>query len=151
MGVDIKGVSPSSERGEHFQNNWWNWRPLWEFVCDVAGLSDEMRHAGHFNDGLGLGETDCRRVAEKIRALDSTGVLIVAEKENKNLREALPDEVCKHCHGTGVRNDAFVKGECNGCSGSGKVRPNLAHYPLTRANVLEFTDFLETCGGFEIW
>ena len=49
-----------------------------------------------------------------------------------------------------IRNDEYVKGQCNGCQGKGSVRPFSTNYPFDLENLKEFADFCEQSGGFEI-
>lgn len=69
---------------------------------------------------------------------------------------ALPDEVCPYCKGSGVRHDVYVapaglRGECSGCKGTGTRRPCECGYMFDVDTVREFASFLETCGGFRIY
>ena len=52
---------------------------------------------------------------------------------------------------SGVRDDENVKGECNGCSGTGEKENFAKHYPFDEENVKEFRDFVRDSGGFEIF
>lgn len=56
MGVDITGRKAQNKHGEYFRNNWWHWRPLWEFCRQVAPeiVTPELYDACHSNDGEGL-------------------------------------------------------------------------------------------------
>jgi hypothetical protein len=85
----------------------------------------------------------------------------------------LPLKECETCSGTGVRNDAVGQkfgmvervigpqtqsptshprygqvGWCNGCDGEGYRRP--PRYPVVMADVVEFSEFLQVCGGFTV-
>ena len=150
MGMDVYGVAPTSEVGEYFRNNVWSWRPLWDFVGESCDLTLEMKRSGHFNDGLQIDELTARRIAKTLFSLLHDGTVATYQREREKLLEALPDEVCPHCNGTGVRDDEYVQGKCNGCDGTGKVRPFETHYPFSAENVTDFARFCCVSGGFEI-
>jgi DnaJ-class molecular chaperone len=69
------------------------------------------------------------------------------------LIEALPDEVCGYCDGSGVRGPDHRLGEgpCLSCEGTGKVRPWITNYPMDIENMKRFAEFCRYSGGFEIW
>ena len=150
MGMDVYGVAPKSEVGEYFRNNVWSWRPLWDCVGESCDLTLEMKRSGHFNDGLQIDELTARRIAKTLFSLLQDGTVATYQSERDALLEALPDEVCRHCNGTGVRDDSYVQGECNGCNGTGKVRPFETWYSFSAENVADFARFCCVSGGFEI-
>ena len=156
MGMDVYGRKPTSEKGSYFRNNVWWWRPLWDYVCEVAPelIDDDLRERGHFNDGAGLGGVKSRKLAEVLQnEIDSGSTAIYASNWQKEL-DALPDEPCDICGATGKRLPAPQVGpgneECNGCKGKGTKRPLATWYPFSVENVQEFVDFLRDSGGFRI-
>lgn len=151
MGMNLTAKAPSAKEGKGFDMNCWGWRPLWEFVCDVAETPPAIRRAGHFNDGYGFGSEECARVAGKLRELDSAGKIDSFEDKERIRLAMLPSIACNLCGGTGLRNDVHLRGRCNKCLGSKKVRPDECSYVFNAQAVREFTAFLEHCGGFEIW
>jgi hypothetical protein len=64
--------------------------------------------------------------------------------------EGLAEEDCNLCDSTGIRNDEYVQGECNGCHGTGKKPHWDTHYPFDEENVKEFKNFVKESGGFRI-
>lgn len=153
MGMDLHGLNPSTERGGYFRNNCWWWRPLWSYVCEVACkeiLTAKQKTGGHYNDGIQITELQCREIAKRLNHLVESGAVKKFETARRKEIEALPDIKCDLCKGTGRRNDAFVKGSCNGCEGKGKRRPDACHYPFQEDNVIDFAKFCEESGGFEI-
>ena len=150
MGMDVYGVAPKSEVGEYFRNNVWSWRPLWDFVGESCDLTLEMKRSGHFNDGLQIDELTARRIAKTLFSLLQDGTVATYQRKRDALLEALPDEVCRHCNGTGVRDESSVQGKCNGCNGTGKVRPFETLYSFSEENVQKFAEFADHSGGFEI-
>lgn len=155
MGMNLTAKAPSAKEGERFDRNVWGWRPLWEFVCDVAETPPAIRRAGHFNDGYGFGSEECSRVAAKLRALDSEGKIDSFEDAERLRLATLSSIPCNLCDGTGKRAAPPFRGAgamlCNKCNGLKKVRPDECSYVFNAQAVREFTAFLEHCGGFEIW
>lgn len=151
MGMDVYGKNPKTEVGEYFRNNVWWWRALWNYVCGVGGLSDELRELGHSNSGGGLGAGKSKALGQELLALVENGEVHHYEEEYKKRMDSLPEESCDLCHGSGFRDDAFVKGKCNKCQGKGRVRPFDTHYPFSAENVKAFAEFMVASGGFEIW
>lgn len=150
MGMDVYGVAPTSEAGEYFRNSVWSWRPLWDFVSESCDLDEDVELSGHFNDGMEIDEFTARRIAKTLFSLLNDGTVATYERAHDVLLKALPDEECKHCNGTGVRDDEYVQGKCNGCNGTGKVRPFETWYSFSEENVQKFAEFADHSGGFEI-
>jgi hypothetical protein len=159
MGMDVYGKNPKNKRGEYFRNSVWGWRPLWNYCCEVAPSVTEQVEHGHSNDGDGLEADDSVFLASILREEIASGRCAKYQKEYEERLENMPDQKCDLCQGTGARSDGYAKanvphvcepGGCNGCSGTGKVRPFDTHYPFDVDNVAEFAEFLENCGGFEI-
>lgn len=152
MGFDLFGVMPDTETGQHFRNSCWCWRPLWEYVCQVCPdiLDDVERDSGNWNNGDVIPGPKSDLIAERLEFLLKSGdVKRYEEKYMKELNDE-PDVVCEFCHGTGKRNDEFVRGTCNACDGKGSHRPESNHYPFSEENVREFAEFCKNSGGFEI-
>ena len=150
MGMDVYGVAPTSEAGEYFRNSVWSWRPLWDFVSESCDLDEDVELSGHFNDGMQIDEFTARRIAKTLFSLLNDGTVATYERAHDVLLKALPDEECKHCNGTGVRDDEYVQGKCNGCNGTGKVRPFETWYSFSEENVQKFAEIADHSGGFEI-
>ena len=150
MGMDVYGVAPTSEAGEYFRNSVWSWRPLWDFVSGSCDLDEDVELSGHFNDGMQIDEFTARRIAKTLFSLLNDGTVATYQRAHDVLLKALPDEECKHCNGTGVRDDEYVQGKCNGCNGTGKVRPFETWYSFSEENVQKFAEFADHSGGFEI-
>jgi len=155
MGMDVYGKRPRSEAGKYFRANVWGWCPLWDYCCLVAPeLTDKVKY-GHSNDGDGLRAVDSRKLAKILQDELASGRTALAEMSYKESLDALPDEECDVCGGTGKRaeppNVGPGKIKCNGCNGCGKRRPFAVHYDFETNFVKEFAEFLQDCGGFEIW
>ena len=156
MGMDVYGKKPTAKVGEYFRNNVWSWRPLWEYCCTI---DKELQHKvpnGHYNDGGGLNPKESRQLGYKLQEELETGRALKYVEEYEKNREAIPKEDCKYCDENGERTWQQQNGEpytkiCNACSGTKKVDSWEAHYPMNLDNIKEFTQFLQHCGGFEIW
>lgn len=159
MGMDVYGKNPDSEAGKYFRNNVWWWRPLAQYLCHVApGLMEKVRYL-HSNDGDGLGAKDSLKLALLLRQELESGRTAEYATAREAAMEALPDEPCELCKGTGIRKPVPDTGagdpqnggvKCNSCDGKGTKRPFDTWYTFDVDNVREFCDFLEHCGGFEI-
>jgi DnaJ-class molecular chaperone len=150
MGMDVYGTKPKNEKGEYFRNNVWWWRPLWNFCLDnypeLAGKVED----GHSNSGFGLNATDSKKLATLIKKDLESGKVHEYRIKREAYINSLPLENCEHCSGTGIRNDEYVKGTCNACSGLGKRKAWATEYPFDVDNVIQFQEFLDNCGGFSI-
>lgn len=171
MGMDVVGKRPTSDEGEYFRNNVWWWHPLWEY-CEtlMPELCEEI--SGHTNDGQGLTEDGAGALAASLRWAVDSGHTAEYERARNEMLSKLPRESCRYCEGTGIRTDEVGKsagmpdavlaeevaivlgrthGTCNACQGEGVVDSPATWYHFSTENVEEFIDFLEACGGFEIW
>jgi len=180
MGFGIYGLKPTAEVGRYFRNNGWWWHPLWSYICDNTGnlLSERQKHLGHFNDGVRISSRQAKKIAECLSSLVADGSVAEYAKAREAYLNALPDENCWLCGGSGWRDDERVpefyqqatdeqkkkkfmvfqsaKQEphilmrCNACHGTGKVRPKETNYPFDEKNVKEFIEFAKHSGGFRI-
>jgi hypothetical protein len=157
MGMDVYGKQPSADAGEYFRNTVWWWHPLWDYVLQLAPWVAAKAPLGHYNDGDGLDATDSARLAAILSEELDAGRTDDYATKYMNALNAIPDEACWLCRGTGVRSDKIgreagmvERGWCNGCGGKGHDRPHDACYPFSAENVAEFRDFVAASGGFEI-
>ena len=172
MGMDLIGNKPKSEKGDFFRNNVWYWRPLVDFICEkYPDIYEQCTYWGS-NDGDGLNEEASKELATRIKQDIVLGLVAEYSKNHNEWRASLPREACNLCECTGIRNDdvgvengmptkqlsAEMKtllgrnyGWCNGCDGMGTREAFIAGYPFCEDNVKEFAEFLENCGGFQIW
>ncbi len=151
MGMDVYRKKPTAEVGGYFRNTVWYWRPLWDYVAEVAPDLAAKVEYGHSNDGDGLGARDSAALARILTAEIDSGRTAGYEAQRTATLDALPDEECWLCGGTGTRTDMVVQNGCTVCTGTGKVRPWVVSYPFMADNVAEFRDFVAASGGFEIW
>lgn len=153
MGFDLYGVKPKNEKGKYFRNNVWYFRPLWAFIvakCDDI-LKVKQAEAGQFNDGVLITANQVRKIAQRLNELVMLGDVKKYEEDRNASLKVLPYEICEFCHGSGKRNDEYVKGKCNACVGKGKVHSRSCDYDFTEENVIEFIEFAENSGGFRIY
>jgi hypothetical protein len=146
--------------GSVFRNSVWLWRPLWMFVSTECSdiVSEIDIEAGDGISGHCINKTKAKKIATRIRQLDIKGEIEKYAMGNTEFLEALPDEKCELCDGTGIRNDNLGKEirkkdpsfTCNACSGKGMNEHFAKRYPFDIENVLEFGKFCDLSGGFEI-
>jgi len=142
----------SENQGAYFRNNVWYWHPLWQFVCDACDdfLSEEEQSRGSVNDGYEYDAETALQIADRLKEALEVGFVQKFAEERQARLDSLPLETCTQCDGTGVRDDEYVQGKCNGCDGTGKVKNWNTHYPFDVDNVKEFEQFCRLSGGFEI-
>ena len=139
---DARRQYNAENKGLHFRNNVWFWRPLWDYVCVVCDevLSTADKDGGCHNSG----HTISKEKADKMYELLSIELLMDGHLEEEirynDHMEKLPLETCKICDGLG----------CQVCDGSGKRKAFLTNYPFSSENVVNFVEFLRECGGFTI-
>lgn len=156
MGMDVYGKAATSKTGEYFRRNVWGWHPLWEYVQDQHSDIAALVENGHTNDGDGLDDASSRELAQRLRHDLETGAAweYVARRDAK--LNSLPRQKCGICEGTGQRPDGLYgiewkKPGCNGCDGVGTSPDFATYYSLDTEDIREFAEFLNDCGGFEIW
>lgn len=170
MGMDVYGKNPKNESGEYFRNSIWSWHPLADYILKVAPADiTNQCESWHSNDGDGLDEDASEMLAKFLRNEIRNGNAAKYIEQRERILAALPFGPCHLCSGTGTRRDDvgirngmpervvtednLRKGQigwCNGCAGAGLVQSSEASMRLTFENLVNFVDFLENCGGFEI-
>jgi hypothetical protein len=159
MGMDVFGKNPAGEQGKYFRNNVWWWRPLAEYCVEVAPDICAPCKYWQSNDGDGLDADGAAALATALQhEVDENRTLAYALRR-ASAQEQMPNEPCSICAGSGTRlpipqggaGDLKTGGiKCNGCDGSGYVRPSATHYWFSVENVVRFIAFLRESGGFEI-
>jgi hypothetical protein len=159
MGMDVFGKKATSETGKYFRNNVWWWRPLANYILEVAPKTLTSKcQAWHMNDGAGLGAGDSKKLATFLQEEVASGRTAVYAQDYEARIKGLQPIPCEICEGTGKRTDAIgraarkadPKYKCNSCDGK-KTVPNFeTNYPFSVENVMEFIAFLKDCGGFKI-
>jgi len=157
--MDVFGKNPSSEQGKYFRNNVWWWRPLADYCVEIAPEICSACKYWQSNDGAGLDAAGARALADTLQREVNANRTDAYARRQASEKEMMPNVACRICAGTGIRLPVPAVGagdpksggiECNGCHGSGHVRPWDAEYPFSTENVIEFIAFLRDCGGFEI-
>lgn len=175
MGMDVYGNNPSHESGEYFRASVWTWHPIADFI--VAACPELAKNCEHWhsNDGAGLNASDAVALADELDRMIEAGIVEGHAQHHQAAMDALPDEICRLCGGTGVRNDEVGRsmglhtrviegqwghkpthprygktGWCNGCNGTGKHRPFATYYRFMPDMVAEFARFCRYSGGFRI-
>lgn len=157
MGMDVFGKRPTAEVGEYFRNSVWWWHPLADWLVGQFPMLTRKCRYWHSNDGDGLNARQSLKLAEALQGALQEGRVLRYAQERVATLELLPDEICGLCEGSGSRTDEIGRahgfdspGECNGCGGTGRVRPWETWYEFSEDNVKDFTQFLNHCGGFRI-
>lgn len=157
MSFDVLGRSADTS----FRvNNWW-WRPLWDYVCALAPevIDERAAEAGQYNDGFFITQEQAQALAVKLRRELEEGRVATYAMERQTRLDAMPDEPCKICDGTGIRpngreefGDAWFLSchGCNGCDGKKLKRPTVTWYGFDVDTVQQFAEFCEKSEGFEI-
>jgi DnaJ-class molecular chaperone len=150
---EAKEKHETENPGRYFRNNVWWWRPLWAYVCSICEdvMTEEEQLAGTDNSGNTIPESTTERMVEKLVIEIALDNHIKHAEQYKKEVEALPDEECWLCKGTGKRDDEHVKGECNACGGKGTKTAWEASYPFDPENVEQFINFLSESGGIQVY
>jgi hypothetical protein len=90
------------------------------------------------------------RLAERLNEVLASGHTAQWAQDREADLDALPDETCPLCGGSGERHDEYIDGPCNGCAGRGRRRPIDTWYEFSVENVAAFRDFVAASGGFKI-
>lgn len=171
MGMDVFGVAPSSQTGEYFRRNVWNWTSLWAYCEDNhSDITDDVQYA-YSNDGDGLDTEKAKQLAERLFLDIDSGIAAQYVISRDLILSAAPTKPCLMCEGTGVRTDEVgidlgmpqmelnsdqvvrlgrSHGWCNCCRGEGITHSWEKNAKLTVQDIAEFAAFLESCGGFSI-
>lgn len=176
MGMDIYGIRPTSKKGEYYRNGgeaWIHLVTLIKTLCPEETLGCKYWTT---NDGDGLVAVGACDLADALQDRINQGAVRAYIKALNAMLEAMPNEPCDLCEGTGVRRDeAALKsgdtekkipsdaewngnkhpragqvGWCNGCDGRGFNRPYETSGSVTTKDVYKFIAFLRDSGGFEI-
>lgn len=171
MGMDVYGKEPATEKGTYFRRNVWGWRPLWQYVEDNHPEIAELVKYAQSNDGDGLNKAKSLQLAKLLNEDVISGKTKEYVQSRNEYLANLPLLDCELCGATGIRTDEIgiqngmperelspehaslygrTKGYCNGCGGAGKKEDWQTSYYLDESDVVEFAEFLEHCGGFEI-
>ena len=134
MGMDVHGIEPKNKIGEYFRANVWSWRPIHAIttlMCEDL-LDEETLMSMCYNDGKGVDDGDvCKKMGNRI-----TQWL----EHNVNGLE-LEDSHCR-VNERGIFQ--FTKAINN-------PETTRSAYQVDDDDVREWAEFLQNCGGFEVW
>jgi hypothetical protein len=154
MGMDVYGSNPKSDIGKIFRRNVWGWHSMWEYVeHEYPDIATKVKGA-HTNDGGYLEESDCIDLSNRIDIDFKIGKIHAYIYECSKFLDSLSDVDCYACLGFGVtRSGVFhpSEGVCRQCQGKGKARPYAYNYMPRIDDLVEFSMFLKSCGGFKIF
>ena len=153
MGFTAVGKNPVNESGVRFKATLWAWEPLWIYVARVCEdiLPEGASKTGRRKEcSLVIDADTAKRMAFRLGFQLNQGWTANFARTRKERLDAMPDETCSACGGSGVRDDSIIKGVCNGCGGRGKVRPMRCEYSFSAEAVKQFAEFCRKSGGFEI-
>ncbi len=147
--------------GRYFRNSVWWWRPLWDFVCEVADdiLTKEDKENGHSNSGHIIDEEKSLTIVKILENLLKSGEVRRYEEIYNEHMDSLPLEDCEYCEGTGTRTWEDGDKDCNVCNTSytkdqgipaGKKKQFQTSYPFDVQNIEGFVRFCKQSGGFKI-
>ena len=103
MGMDVCGRAPHTKQGEYFRNNMWWWRPLADYICEIAPEITANCQHWHSNDGDGLNGHDSLRLAELLQKEIESGRTAAYARRRESKLEMAPNEPCLLCEATGTR------------------------------------------------
>ena len=151
--------------GAYFRANVWYWRPIWAFVCGASDgiFTDKDRDYGNSNSGHRISMTKSKRIAARLRKLDKGGVIQSwedemmehynkAKKHNENVQKTL-DAITKNCkkeHGDDIVPADYPEPYNTQWNEAYNQRDWGSSYPPSRKYIMEFANFAEHSGGFEI-
>lgn len=132
MGMDVYGKNPSNEEGHYFRANVWSWRPIYSLTVELCAdlLDAETTQAMAFNDGAGPDDAEtCVEMARRIKQW--------LAKNSGEYRAYVELEA------------GFEYGLVSALREAGWNAPS-PEYCTSREHLLEWAEFLEHCGGFEV-
>jgi len=172
MGMDVYGRKPKNEKGEYFRNNVWFWHPLWDYCLKLYPNVTKQCVDGHSNSGDGLSGSNAKKLAKLIKKDLENGTAQRYANEYAEWQKSLLPETCTHCTGTGIAKKILVNSEtlsgesitlqaigsllnddqkCKLCNGNGTRDNWHLSYPFSIENLQEWQEFLDNCGGFNIY
>jgi hypothetical protein len=137
MGMDVIGRNPVDESGQYFRACVWEWRPLHELIRELCGdfVDEALIAEMQWNSGAGpCDPTACAKMAERFRDW-----LSKFEGESYFIKN---DDL-------GDTPEGLAKALLSQIPGAKLIGPSA--YSVDRETVAEWIQFLDRCGGFEVW
>ena len=163
-------VNIYSRNGGLFSRTTCGWQGLVEMLRTCFTRQIETWAEWCIRSGAGMNAEQSRRLADAIDAAILSGEVDRYVKERDARIDALPDDTCTVCCGSGVRHDDVGQrggqpdriitevghprygqiGWCSECNGVGTIPPEETWHRLDSDDVREFSAFVRAGGGFEI-
>ena len=151
MGFDLGGLDPVNKDGEHFRNNVWWWRKLWEFTTIVCAdvMTPEDVSAGHYNDCKEISAMTAKMMVERLETAvrqkeKYIGIIEAMEADylnnERNLTETMIQELLE------IKPDNKKIEELK----KAKKKLTVSSHPFDWENVERFLKFIKSSGGFYI-
>lgn len=167
MAIALTGLSPSSNRGEKFFCNSWEWNSLAEYLHVFWPVPIPAEINLHFlANGQEITREQCLSILPEGSipkdGIDPSGIIASLPKETREyLRstaeflDSLGEIDCQSCLGVGkqragIISPDYLEASCRECGGIGKSRPYIRNYKLAQGTVLDFFNFMKDCGGFSV-
>ena len=123
MGFDIYGLDPTDEKYKYFRANCWYWRPLWSYSILVTDdLTKNEIEAGSDNSGGFISKETAIKIGKNILERYNSGKMKEYNLDRKKYLLNLP-----------------------------KADSQEKNYIFSIKLALEFANFCQNCGGFEIY
>lgn len=139
MGMDVYGIN---NKNAYFRANIWSWRPIHSIITEVASdfIPPEVLRSMSANVGGGLKSgADCKKLASRIQLWmehNANGLEFPAGSNSSDNEVIAALESLIKAMGQDVKVD--------------KASLNPV-YSVDDSHLKEFVEFLNTCGGFEVW
>jgi hypothetical protein len=163
MGMDLFGQNPGSRSGEYFQENIWGWHPLWQYIEDQFPQFAAQVPNAHSNDGDGLNDVQSRALGFRLNHEINTGRALHYVVSHDQLEAVSGSESgnpwwVEKARGLVIaggitaltqicQEPKELKAEMSKLIDHLSIKPFELSLPMIR----EFAEFLQHCGGFEIW
>ena len=135
MSMDLTGERPKNDAGREFSTVAFWWSPLVSIMHEADPKTFEQCTSWWLNDGQGMETTDARTLGRKLRESVARGDVELWAREHQGVWK----EAKETSQGTVPTHWEVRMGERG------------SEYGVNREKVMELADFLENCGGFQIW
>ena len=129
--------------GVYFRANVWSWRPILEAMWESGAcyeVDDKTWELMAFNDGAGAKDAEtCKRMAKKIRMWLQEKIW---DEDSRWTPESLDDREMQ----INDKGQFISKTEAEL-----KNIETKSPYQVSKEHLESWCDFLENCGGFEVW
>ena len=137
MGMDVYGLNPTNEKGEYFRASIWEWPAVYSVTVELCSdlLDEQTVLLMASNDGAGVKEdTTCKEMARRLA----------------NYMQQNPggySAYVEHEHTDAGKIEELLK-----IAGWDIEPPEpTSSRTVTHEHLHAWVEFLEHCGGFEVW